>query len=251
MRRCSFDADAIPTQCRGSTATGDCESSHAVTSCCPPHTIAEKTTVMATTYDSESSRSSSDTGSIDNDNNADLTIRNTADVPDDHTDEDGRKKMRAEHIRRRNRVILFLLLASIIIFVIVDSLASKHIPKAFSSLYHWVDLYPLPGAFALTLVTFVATLAFIPGSLLTVGCGVVFGMTLDLGAGVAVGSMVVFVGASLGSIASFIMGRYLLRDCVGNWVARSPVFKAVEQGENRPSFEDLSVSSTTAHSLFF
>lgn len=221
MRRCSFDADAIPTHCPGSAATG------AVTSCGPPHTIAKKTTITATTYDSESSGSSAETGSIHNDDNAG--------VAEDHTDADGCKKMRAEHIIRRNRVILFLLLASIIIFVIVDSLTSKHIPKAFSSLYHWVDLYPLPGAFVLTLVTFVATLAFIPGSVLTVGCGVVFGMTLDLGAGVAVGSVVVFFGASLGSIASFIMGRYLFRDCVGNWVARSPVFKAVEQGENRPS----------------
>lgn len=230
MRRCSFDADAIPTQCPGSAAMG------AVTSCGPLHTIAKTTTIRGTTYDSESSRSSAETGSIHNDDDAG--------VAEDHTDEDGCKKMRAEHIRRSNRVILFLLLASIIIFVIVDSLTSKHIPKVFSSLYHWVDLYPLPGAFVLTLVTFVATLAFIPGSVLTVGCGVVFGMTLDLGAGVAVGSVVVFFGASLGSIASFIMGRYLLRDCVGNWVARSPVFKAVEQGENRPSFEDLSDSST-------
>ena len=185
-------------QCPGSATVGDCKSLPAVTCCHPPHTIAKKTTIRATTYDSESSRSSAETGLIHNDNIAGIAV--------DHTDEDGWKKMQAEHIRRRNRVILFLLLASIIIFVIVDSLMSKHIPKAFCSLYHWVDLHPLSGAFVLTSVTFVATLAFIPGYILTVGCGVVFSMTLDLGAGIAVGSVVVFVGASLGSEIALEIG---------------------------------------------
>ncbi|KAL7540127.1 hypothetical protein ACHAXR_010944 [Thalassiosira sp. AJA248-18] len=141
-----------------------------------------------------------------------------------------------ERARRRNRISLFLLLATVIIFVIIDSLTTKYISIALSSMYNWVDCYPLPGAFALTLVVCVATLAFIPGALLTIGCGAVFGMTLGLGEGVAVGSIVVFIGASLGSVVSFVMGRYLLRECVGKWVRRYSFFKAVDSVMQKKGF---------------
>mmetsp|Transcript_12122 Transcript_12122/g.26442 ORF Transcript_12122/g.26442 Transcript_12122/m.26442 type:complete len:326 (+) Transcript_12122:213-1190(+) len=164
----------------------------------------------------------------DNDN----MLRNT----EDESDEEIQKQLRTERIRRRNRIILFLFLASVIIFGIIDSLTTKYISSALSSLYHWVDSYPLPGAFVLTFVVLVATLAFIPGALLTIGCGAVFGMSLGLGKGVAVGSVVVFVGASLGSVASFIMGRYLLRDCVGKWVERYSLFKAVDKAMKKKGF---------------
>lgn len=151
-------------------------------------------------------------------------------------DEEIQEQLRTERTTRRNRIIIFLFLAAVVIFVIVDSLTNKYISSVLYSLYHWVDSYPLPGAFVLTIVVFVATLAFIPGALLTIGCGAVFGMTLGLGEGVAVGSVVVFVGASLGSVVSFVMGRYLLRDCVGKWVDRYPLFKAVDSAMKKKGF---------------
>ena len=139
------------------------------------------------------------------------------------------EQLKTERIRRRNRIILFLILTAIIIFVIVDSLTNKYISRALHELYNYVDCNPVAGAFALTFAVCIATLIFIPGALLTIGCGVVYGMTSGLGKGVAIGTAVVFVGASIGSILSFIIGRYLLQDCVGNWLNRYSLFKAVDK----------------------
>lgn len=47
----------------------------------------------------------------------------------------------------------------------------------------------------------VATVAFVPGAILTLGGGFVFGKALGLGPGIALASAAVFVGASLGAIA--------------------------------------------------
>lgn len=170
------------------------------------------------------------------DNSLDNEELTAADVGIEGEDEEFEEQLRTERAIRRNRIILFLVLAAVIIFVIVDSLTTKYIHSALMSLYEWVDLYPLPGAVVLTIVVFVATLAFVPGALLTIGCGAVFGMTSGLGMGVAIGTVVVFVGASLGSIASFLVGRYLLRDCMGKWAERYPLFKAVDYAMEKKGF---------------
>jgi len=80
----------------------------------------------------------------------------------------------------------------------------------------------------LTFAVFVSTLAFIPGAILTVGCGLAYGMIMGLGKGVVVGTVVVFAGAALGSELSFIFGRYLMQDCVGRWLDRYPLLRAVD-----------------------
>ncbi len=84
----------------------------------------------------------------------------------------------------------------------------------------------------LTFVVFVSTLAFIPGAILTVGCGLAYGMIMGLGKGLVVGTVVVFVGAALGSELSFIVGRYLMRDCVGKWLESYPLFREVDVSES-------------------
>src|SRR6516165_11581223 len=50
----------------------------------------------------------------------------------------------------------------------------------------------------------VATVLFIPGSVLTLGAGAVFG--------VALGSVCVSISATLGATAAFLVGRYLARE---------------------------------------
>lgn len=141
-----------------------------------------------------------------------------------------------ERIRRRNQIIVFLILTAVIIFVIIDSFTTKYVSSAFTSLYTWIDCNPTAGAFVLTFVVAISTLLFIPGALLTVGCGLVYGMIFGLGRGVVIGTAVVFVGASIGSILSFILGRYLLRDCVSKWLDRYSLFKAVDKTMEKKGF---------------
>jgi uncharacterized membrane protein YdjX (TVP38/TMEM64 family) len=56
----------------------------------------------------------------------------------------------------------------------------------------------------------------------------VFSMAFGLGGGVALGSFSVFLGASLGAIASFLLGRYLLRKQIEKLSKKYAVFQAID-----------------------
>lgn len=128
------------------------------------------------------------------------------------------------------KIIVGLILLGIIIFVIVDSATNKHIASGFNAFLEWIETNPGWGALAFTGVYCVATVAFVPGAILTLGGGFVFGKALGLGPGIALASAAVFVGASLGAIASFLIGRYVLRDCVMNrLVQKYPIIKALDE----------------------
>ncbi|TAF50147.1 MAG: TVP38/TMEM64 family protein [Oscillatoriales cyanobacterium] len=71
----------------------------------------------------------------------------------------------------------------------------------------------------------VATVAFLPGSVLTLGAGAVFGVVW--------GSVYVFVAATLGAIAAFLVGRYLVRDWVAAKIAGNPKFAAIDAAVGR------------------
>ena len=101
-----------------------------------------------------------------------------------------------------------------IAFVIADSATANRTGASVSAFLEWIEANVVAGTFAFMGVYFVATVFFIPGSVLTLGGGFVFGKALSLGQGIALASSAVFIGASLGAIASFLLGRYLLRDWV-------------------------------------
>jgi uncharacterized membrane protein YdjX (TVP38/TMEM64 family) len=93
-----------------------------------------------------------------------------------------------------------------------------------SSLLHngleWVASLGSIGAIAFIGLYIVATVAFLPAFVLTLGAGVLFGIWL--------GSIYVFIGATLGSIAAFLVGRYLARDWVATKIASNDKFKAID-----------------------
>ena len=67
----------------------------------------------------------------------------------------------------------------------------------------------------------VATLILIPSWIFPIAAGVVFGF--------AWGTAVTIVGATLGSVAAFIIGRYFLHGFVERAANRNPAFKAVDK----------------------
>jgi uncharacterized membrane protein YdjX (TVP38/TMEM64 family) len=66
-----------------------------------------------------------------------------------------------------------------------------------------------------------ACVLFIPGSLLTLGAGVVFG--------VVHGSIIASIAASLGAAAAFLVGRYIARPWVARKIEGDPRFKAIDE----------------------
>jgi uncharacterized membrane protein YdjX (TVP38/TMEM64 family) len=88
-----------------------------------------------------------------------------------------------------------------------------------------------------SLVYFVATVLFIPASILTLGAGFVFAAAFGLGGGIILGTISVFVGASLGAIAAFLLGRYLLRDCVQRLTKKYTIFEALDAALEQNGFK--------------
>jgi uncharacterized membrane protein YdjX (TVP38/TMEM64 family) len=93
----------------------------------------------------------------------------------------------------------------------------------------WVDSLGSLGAIAFIILYIVATVAFLPGSILTLGAGVVFGVFF--------GSLYVFIGATLGAIAAFLVGRYLARDWVAQKIAGNQKFTAIDQAVGKEGFK--------------
>ena len=67
----------------------------------------------------------------------------------------------------------------------------------------------------------VATVLFIPGSVLTLGAGAVFGVVL--------GSVCVSISATLGATAAFLVGRYLARDAIARKIEKNNTFTTIDR----------------------
>lgn len=89
----------------------------------------------------------------------------------------------------------------------------------------WIQGLGAVGAIAFMVLYAVATVAFLPGSILTLGAGVVFG--------VVEGSIYVFIGAMIGAILAFLVGRYLARDWVSQKIEGNDKFRAVDKAVGR------------------
>ena len=85
----------------------------------------------------------------------------------------------------------------------------------------WVDSLGAVGAIAFIIIYILATVAFFPGSILTLGAGVVFGLVL--------GSFYVFIGATIGATAAFLVGRYLARGWVAEKIQGNNKFQAIDE----------------------
>lgn len=85
-----------------------------------------------------------------------------------------------------------------------------------------------------------ATVLLIPGSLLTLGGGVIFGAVW--------GSIYVIIAATLGATFAFLIGRYLSRDWVRQQLEKYPKFKAIEAAVSK---EGLKVVFLTRLSPIF
>lgn len=150
----------------------------------------------------------------------------TIETPQEGGSPDEIRQARRSH-RIRQAIGLFLL--GFIVFVVADSLTNQYIKSGMRSFLEWVEANPGGGVLVFMLVIFCTTMLFIPGIILTFGSGYVFSNAFGLGVGVLLGSIAVFVGASCGAIVSFLLGRFLFRDCVSGLTKRFKLFEAIDK----------------------
>jgi uncharacterized membrane protein YdjX (TVP38/TMEM64 family) len=89
----------------------------------------------------------------------------------------------------------------------------------------WVDNLGTVAPLVFILIYVIATVAFLPGSVLTLGAGVLFG--------VIKGSIYVFIGATLGATLAFLVGRYLARGWISEKIAGNQKFQTIDQAVGR------------------
>jgi len=119
---------------------------------------------------------------------------------------------------RRLPVVKILLAAAAVAALILLGRAAGTQMQAFVA---WVDGLGAWGPVVFVAGYVAACVAFVPGALLTIAAGVIFG----LGRGMAC----VFAGALLGSTAAFLVSRHLARRAIEKRVARDPRFAAIDQ----------------------
>jgi uncharacterized membrane protein YdjX (TVP38/TMEM64 family) len=85
----------------------------------------------------------------------------------------------------------------------------------------WIqDLGPL-GSVVFVVVYILATIFFLPGSILTLGAGFVYGLIK--------GFVIVSIASTLGATGAFLVGRYLAREWVARKVEGNTRFRAIDE----------------------
>lgn len=123
----------------------------------------------------------------------------------------------ASRLSSRNALRVGLLAVALVALAWLGREAGGYVPKV----AQWVDGLGVLGPLAFVGIYAVGTVAFVPGSLLTLAAGAIFGL-LE-------GTLYVFAAAVLGSTAAFLVARYVARDAIARRVAASPRFDAVDR----------------------
>jgi uncharacterized membrane protein YdjX (TVP38/TMEM64 family) len=93
----------------------------------------------------------------------------------------------------------------------------------------WVAGLGSAGVLAFVAIYILACVFMLPGSVLTLGAGAVFG--------VVKGSVIVSVASTLGATAAFLVGRHLARDRVARMIEGNERFKAIDEAVGREGWK--------------
>lgn len=102
------------------------------------------------------------------------------------------------------------------------AIAAQHVnfPVLLPKLLLWVKSLGAVGILAFIAIYNLATILFIPASLLTLGGGALYGLVW--------GTVYVLIASTLGAVLAFLIGRYVARGWICQWIQAHPKFKAVD-----------------------
>jgi uncharacterized membrane protein YdjX (TVP38/TMEM64 family) len=130
--------------------------------------------------------------------------------------------------RRFNSKLKLLLIGGLVIILIV---ATKHfnVRELLQTSLIWVESLGFLGPIVFIVIYNLATLLFVPGSLLTLKGGCLFGVFW--------GSVYVLIAATFGATWAFLIGRYLCRDWVCRKIQSNPKFQAIDEAVKRKGWK--------------
>src|SRR5215813_8762402 len=114
----------------------------------------------------------------------------------------------------------WFLCATAVVAVVV-AVQYFHVQDVLKAALDWIGKLGPLGLVMFVGLYVIATVLFVPGSVLTLGAGAVFG--------VALGSVCVSMSATLGAMAAFLVGRYLARDAIARKIEKHERFAAIDR----------------------
>ena len=129
--------------------------------------------------------------------------------------------------RSKGKLVLYAVigLAVVALLILGGKQAGAYVPE-FAA---WVKGLGIWGPVAFILGYAVATVAFIPGSLLTLAAGAIFGLVS--------GTIYTLIGATLGASAAFLIARYVARGAIERRIAGNAKFAAIDRAVAREGFK--------------
>ena len=120
---------------------------------------------------------------------------------------------------KNNRGRLFIL--GIIVCAMVAALILLPVKEYVLTALKWTEGLGIWAPVAIVVIYIIACVLFLPGSVITLGTGLLFG--------VVKGTIIVSIGSVLGAVAAFLVGRTLLRDWVEKKVSGNAKFNAIDK----------------------
>ncbi|WP_017295311.1 TVP38/TMEM64 family protein [Geminocystis herdmanii] len=97
----------------------------------------------------------------------------------------------------------------------------EYINNFFNNFTESIELWGIWGVVGFIIIYIIATIFLIPGSALTLGAGLIFGILK--------GSILVSIASVTGATLSFLIGRYFLRSWVEKQIETQPKFTSIDR----------------------
>ncbi len=116
----------------------------------------------------------------------------------------------------KSKLGLFLALGLVLVLGLVFR---KEIPVYLDQALTWIEAQGVLGAVFFVLLYIVTTVVLVPGSILTLGAGAIYGVFW--------GTVVVSISSVLGATLAFLIGRHYAGDWVSRQIEKYPKFEAI------------------------
>jgi uncharacterized membrane protein YdjX (TVP38/TMEM64 family) len=129
--------------------------------------------------------------------------------------------------RSRGKLVLYIVIGLAVVagLLLAGRQAGAYVPR----FAQWVEGLGVWGPVVFILGYAVATVAFIPGSLLTLAAGAIFGLWK--------GTIYTLIGATLGAAGAFLVARYVARGAIERKIAGNARFAAIDRAVGKEGFK--------------
>jgi uncharacterized membrane protein YdjX (TVP38/TMEM64 family) len=129
----------------------------------------------------------------------------------------------------RSGMVIKALLVAVVIAGVVIAAKYFNLQQVLRDALAWISGLGALGLLIFIALYILACVLLLPGSVLTLGAGVIFGVVR--------GSIAVSIGATLGATCAFLVGRYLARNWVAKRIAGNDKFLAVDEAVGKEGWK--------------